>query len=320
MHRRIPAASLPILLVSLATAQDGPTRASLLSDFTAAGPTLEWRTVLDGVMGGRSSGAFAIEAGRLRFTGTLNTNGGGFASLRARKPDVDLAKQAGLRIRVRGDGRTYQFRLRQGTGAGRRSRGVSYRAEFATREDGGWTEHWLPFDRFVPTFRGRILDRGPIDPAGIDEIGLMIADGQDGPYRLEVDRIVADQAFDFERFRRGHRPLVVAAPRADDELTHAQLAALRRDRAPFDERDMVLVLLLDEGTSMAGDRALGPEEVRSLRSRFDLAPRSFGLRLVGKDGGVKRRESAPCPMRRIYEQIDAMPMRRAEMRAARGRD
>ncbi|NMG19341.1 hypothetical protein DP116_07665 [Brasilonema bromeliae SPC951] len=36
--------------------------------------------------------------------------------------------------------------------------------------------------------------------------------------------------------------------------------------------------------------------------------------LVGKDGGVKRRETTPVQAKAIFDEIDAMPMRRQEMR------
>ena len=45
---------------------------------------------------------------------------------------------------------------------------------------------------FVPTFRGRILrDVPPIDPGAIRQLGFLIADKVEGPFRLEVDWIKA---------------------------------------------------------------------------------------------------------------------------------
>ena len=38
------------------------------------------------------------------------------------------------------------------------------------------------------------------------------------------------------------------------------------------------------------------------------------MRLVGKDGGVKRASDTVVAMRDIYDQIDAMPMRQQELR------
>jgi NADH dehydrogenase [ubiquinone] 1 alpha subcomplex assembly factor 1 len=39
----------------------------------------------------------------------------------------------------------------------------------------------------VPTFRGRVLSgEPPLDPAKVTSVGFLIADKQDGPFRLEV--------------------------------------------------------------------------------------------------------------------------------------
>ena len=59
----------------------------------------------------------------------------------------------------------------------------------------------------------------------------------------------------------------------------------------------------------------GRELYPGLTWRSAAGVRSGDLaRLVGKDGGVKRRSDAPVAMQTIFDQIDQMPMRRAEMR------
>ena len=69
-----------------------------------------WYAINDGVMGGRSRGTFDIEQGLLVFRGSLNTNGGGFASIRIDRDKLDLdgvklSDYQGVHLRVRGDGR-----------------------------------------------------------------------------------------------------------------------------------------------------------------------------------------------------------------------
>lgn len=45
---------------------------------------------------------------------------------------------------------------------------------------------WLAKD-FVPTFRGRVLsDVPPLNPAKVSSVGFIIADKQDGAFRLEI--------------------------------------------------------------------------------------------------------------------------------------
>lgn len=144
----------------------------------------DWNVVNDGVMGGRSAGFVAIEEGTLRFTGTLVTQGGGFTSIRARR-DIDLTGQAGMELRVRGSGR--QFEVEVDDGLRTYGRTVSRRAPFATSAE--WTLVRVPFSTLRSTVFGQAVNAPPIDLAKIRGVGLYIADGRDGPFRLEVDYI-----------------------------------------------------------------------------------------------------------------------------------
>lgn len=275
------------------------------------GLPLRWVTVLDGVMGGRSSGEFDIEDGTLRFAGVLNTNGGGFSSIRA-QTSAKLGDYEGIHLRVRGDGRTYSMRLQQ-SGEGRR-RVASYRAEFATQKGGSWQDVWLPFDRFVPTWRGRQLDLPEIDPDRLSLFGLSMADGSDGPFRIEVDSMHAYGSFDLVDYVDERRALVVFAPGGDDKRLAGVLADADANRAALAERDMVLVVVTADGSSRVGARPLTAAAAQALRVRYDVGKREFCLTMVGKDGRVKRSEYAPIKVSELFAQIDRTPMRPGEVR------
>ena len=161
----------------------------LLVDFPRSTEALPWFVVNDDVMGGRSEGGFRLEGDVLIFAGSTNTRGGGFSSIRSRPHSFDLAAYDGVRLRARGDGRTYTFRLTTWDTRDRRRR-PAYWAEFETG-DGTWKETDVPFTRFRPRWRGAELPGPALEPAAIDSLGLMINDGQDGPFRLEVDWISA---------------------------------------------------------------------------------------------------------------------------------
>ena len=142
-----------------------------------------WRAINDGVMGGISSGAMRSEGPGLRFTGELSLeNNGGCASVR-RLVDADLAETTGVRLEVRGDGREYQFRIRQDG----RFDGVAWRVKFQT--DGSRQTLDFGFDEFEPVFRGRAVDAGPVEPAAIAQVGFMIADRRPGAFQLEIRNI-----------------------------------------------------------------------------------------------------------------------------------
>jgi hypothetical protein len=147
-----------------------------------------WVAIHDTVMGGRSSGGLTAGDGCLVFNGHLSLeNNGGFASVRTLPRDFGMAAATGLRLRVRGDGRTYQVRLRPDDAFD----GVAWRFEFTTKP-GQWLDIEAPLAVFEPVWRGRRVDRaGAIDPARVRQLGLMIADKQAGDFRLEVAGIEA---------------------------------------------------------------------------------------------------------------------------------
>lgn len=143
-----------------------------------------WRSINDGVMGGRSAGAMVTAADGLKFRGDLSLeNNGGFSSVRS-LVRRDLSAMTHVRLDVRGDGREYQFRIRQS----RRFDGVAWRSTFIAEDQ--WTVIDLPLDDFTPVFRGRIIrNAGPVVPADIEQIGFLLADGRPGDFELDIRRI-----------------------------------------------------------------------------------------------------------------------------------
>jgi hypothetical protein len=275
---------------------------------------LTWHVVNDNVMGGRSRGGFRLEDRSLVFEGTTNTDGGGFSSIRSEDRPFDLEAYDRIRLRVRGDGRTYTFRLTTGDTRNERRR-PSYWADFETHGD-DWEVVDVPFRLFRPRWRGRWLEGPELNPRAIDSLGLMIYDNRDGPFRLEVDWIRACRdplPFSMSAFRWQKRPLLLFARGEQDERLQRQLSAVEATRDDFDERDMVLIVVLGTGTSRAGGQALTSMDADRLRTSYEVDGRTFALRLVGKDGGVKRRSLDVVPMETIYGQIDSMPMRQQEM-------
>lgn len=286
----------------------------LLTDFTAATPDLRWIVVNDGVMGGRSRGSYKQNGSAIDFAGSTNTNGGGFSSIRTGALRLNLADFDGIRVRVRGDGRRYTWRLT--TNARWRGRTVSYWADFDTKP-GTWTTSDIPWANFKPQWRGMKLRGLELDPANIRGMGLMIYDKKDGPFALRLDTVSAykaETAFQMQDLRWKKRVLVLYASSADDTRLKEQLARVARSRAAFDERDMELVVLLETKGSRVGTQAITSEAAIALRKQLRFEPGAFGLRLVGKDGGVKQRAGVPTDMNELYALIDSMPMRQSEMR------
>ena len=149
-----------------------------------------WNTVLDGVMGGLSTGRVSQpEPGLLRFSGELSLeNNGGFSQMRTAVAQGALDGAEGIVLEVKGDGRTYNFDIRQSTV---RMMAGSYQQSFAT-ESGRWTEVRLPLDEFTLYSFGRKVRRAPeLDPAKIESLGVTLSDKKAGPFALEVRSIKA---------------------------------------------------------------------------------------------------------------------------------
>ncbi len=148
---------------------------------------LNWRIINDGVMGGMSDSDIQIlPEGIGKFTGKVSLeNNGGFASTRgvlAQLPDAPYSK---VKLRVKGDGKKYSFRIRTDG----QYDGVSYKNDFET-EVGVWQEITLPLADFKPTWRGRMLNNiPPIEPTQIRQIGFLISDKQEGIFTLLIDWI-----------------------------------------------------------------------------------------------------------------------------------
>lgn len=156
-----------------------------LCDFRNSCP--QWRPVDDVVMGGVSRSLFrCADGGPGLFSGVLSRErNGGFASVRTVLEHRDYREFDRFRLRIRGDGRRYGFRVRNDD----RFDGVVYASDFDTAS-GRWQEIDLPFSSFRPMFRGSVVAGAPpMDPGSIAQIGLLIASGQEGAFRLEVDWI-----------------------------------------------------------------------------------------------------------------------------------
>jgi monofunctional biosynthetic peptidoglycan transglycosylase len=141
----------------------------------------------DGVMGGLSKGHLKRhEKGSITFSGTLSLeNNGGFSLWRIAEGKWDLSASQGLKVRVKGDGRTYKIRL--STDERYRFGRVSFQADLPTTK-GTWTDITIPFSDLKASWRGRDLSN-KFDPAKIRDIGIILSDKNPGTFEIEVASI-----------------------------------------------------------------------------------------------------------------------------------
>ncbi len=111
-----------------------------------------------------------------------------------------------------------------------------------------------------------------------------------------------------------NRLLLVFAPK-EDAAYQDQMQLFKEQQPGFNERDLLVVHLLAEGTSFINNQPIDAQLATQIRERFNVAQQEFQVILVGKDGTAKRRDRSPISPEVIFTSIDAMPMRQQEMRS-----
>lgn len=172
-----------ILLLFALTSLSFMSQPKFLYDFTSDSKK-DWTVVNDGVMGGLSDGNYTItEDGHGLFKGEVSLeNNGGFTSIRHRLALDDMEGKSKVVLRIKGDGKRYQFRIKKNN-----SDYHSYIQYFDT--SGKWEEVELSLDEFYPSFRGRKLEMANFDASQIREITFLIANYKAEKFSLEIDHI-----------------------------------------------------------------------------------------------------------------------------------
>lgn len=153
-------------------------------NFTETADISQWRIVNDGVMGGLSRGSFTLNSeGNGLFKGVVSLdNNGGFTSVRYQFSSLTINKDSKIKLRIKGDGKEYQFRIKDKT-----RQYYSYTSSFRT--NGDWQEIEIPLSQMVPTFRGRKLDLPNFSKTQIEEIVFLIGNKREEQFELLLDSI-----------------------------------------------------------------------------------------------------------------------------------
>ena len=112
------------------------------------------------------------------------------------------------------------------------------------------------------------------------------------------------------------RLLILVAPSAKYPALQQKRNVIDERRDAIDDRDLrVYELVGNQG--LRDGAPIEPEHVAAMRKRFALKQHDSVIILVGLDGGEKRRAPLATPLTEFFAQIDAMPMRRADIQAKR---
>ena len=157
---------------------------AVIFDFNKKSNVKDWVIVVDGVMGGRSSGSFELnDEGFGVFEGKISLeNNGGFSSLRYKFPKTATKEHTKMVIKLKGDGKNYQFRVKTNSGDY-----FSYIATFST--SGEWEEIEIPLKDMYPGYRGRKLDQPNFSSDYLEEIMFLIGNKKEENFKLLLDNI-----------------------------------------------------------------------------------------------------------------------------------
>ena len=153
-----------------------------------SGDTLDnWLVINDGVMGGMSRSTLGQDdEGHLHFSGRVSLeNNGGFCSVRHTFGPIALSDKASIVLRIKGDGKRYQFRIK-----GDSNTYYNYITYFET--SGKWETITLRLDTFTANFRGRALNMPNFDSDQLAKVGILIGNKQAEAFELKVASIQLD--------------------------------------------------------------------------------------------------------------------------------
>ena len=156
----------------------------MIFDFTEEADLKNWSVVNDTVMGGQSAGKIGKDAqGKGLFEGHVSMdNNGGFTSIRYDAGKIKLQGYSKFVIVLKGDGKTYQFRLKTNS-----NDYYAYVYSFETSDN--WQTIDIHFSCMVPSFRGKSLNMANFPGDYMEEIGFLIGNKKVEEFKLAIDNI-----------------------------------------------------------------------------------------------------------------------------------
>lgn len=134
------------------------------------------------------------------------------------------------------------------------------------------------------------------------------------PTHALTTRMTLSQPLDLATYRWQNRLVVIFSPSENHPFFRQQMALLQNQTAELQDRDLLLIQVLEEGPSQIAGQPLSQASVDHLQQTFAVAADRFRVLLIGKDGTAKRQTEQPILPQDLFTQIDSMPMRQREMR------
>ena len=121
-------------------------------------------------------------------------------------------------------------------------------------------------------------------------------------------------SMDLNQFQWKNRLLFIFAPQEGDAFAQALQNEILTQPDEISERDLVVFKIFETGPSYQENIQIDTRTAAAIRNKFAAPLGHFTCILVGKDGGIKLRQDSQVKLEKVFNLIDAMPMRREEMR------
>ena len=159
----------------------------VIFDFDLKSNLQNWKIVNDSVMGGISKSKFYLNSGgEGAFEGKVSlANNGGFCAVKYVLEPIELIGTTHFSIRIKGDGTTYQFRMKS-------NKNDSHSYVFPFKTDTHWQTIKIPFSKLSPVFRGQNLDLPNFEGTIVSEITFLIGNKKEESFELLIDAIVVE--------------------------------------------------------------------------------------------------------------------------------
>ncbi len=135
-------------------------------------------------------------------------------------------------------------------------------------------------------------------------VGMSIATDSAGAEKGKID---------FRDYYWKNRLLLLFAYSPDAPAYQTVIEELNSQSDQIVDRDMVVIEIFETGLVRVDARPLPAEDADKLRQRFEVAEGTLTAILIGKDGGLKHKQSGSIDLAEIFALIDTMPMRQREM-------
>lgn len=126
--------------------------------------------------------------------------------------------------------------------------------------------------------------------------------------------LLAQESDILKNYRWKNRILIIFSPSNNADIYINQISALNEAKKGVKDREIVILSIFEKKGLSSDNQYFNSEVCEKLRKEFGIKSEAFSTLLIGKDGGEKYRKNAIFTVTELFTLIDAMPMRKAELK------